>query len=103
VEERKTYPQSIEFNETLYTSILIDQHYKEKHPDISDELILAMLNLVIHKSKHDPESEADHSGFQYFRIEPIEFQDNPYRLILVTCRGENFLGVVNAFRVEKKK
>ena len=103
MEERKTYPQTIEFNETLYTCIVIDQHYKEKHPDISDELILGMLELVIHESKHDPESDADENGFQYFRIEPVEFQGKPYRLILMTCKGEDFLGVVNAFRVESKK
>jgi len=103
VEDRKPYAQSIEFNGIVFSSIVIDQHYKEKHPDISDELILGMLELEIYGRKFDPEDDADVDGFQYFVIDPVEFQGNPYRLILTTCSTEDYLGVVNAFRVEKKK
>ncbi len=101
--DRKEYPNKIEFNGSVLTKVVIDQHYKEKHGDINDELILGMLELLVDAGQFDPEDEADECGFQYFKIEPLEFQGRYYRLILVTCKSEDYLGVVNAFRVEKKK
>ena len=103
MEEHKAYPRTIEFNGTVLTSIVISQHYKAKHADVTDELILGILELLVHGRQFDPEDAADEDGFQYFKIEPLEFQDRPYRLILVTCSTEDYLGVVNAFRVERKK
>ena len=82
---------------------MIDQHYKEKHGDITDRLILDMLGLKVDGTPVDPDGEADADGFQYFKIERLEFQDRHYRLILVTHEAEDFLGVVNVFHVEKKK
>ena len=43
------------------------------------------------------EDEVD--GFQYFTVEPVKFESKPYRVILVLCIHDDFLGVVNAFRV----
>ncbi len=103
MDERKEYAKSIEFNGSVLTKVVIDQHYKEKHGDINDELILGILELVVDGGQFDPEDEADEGGFLYFKIEPLEFQGRHYRMILVICSGEDYLGVVNAFRVEKKK
>lgn len=104
MEERKVYTSTFtEFNGRAHFSVVIDQHYKEKHPEISDALILEMLSFEISGKQFDPEDEADDDGFQYFKIEPVIYQEQPYRLILVTHSTESYLGVVNAFRVEKKK
>lgn len=103
MEERKSYTLSVEFNGAVFIGVEIGQHYKEKHPDISDELILAILEQVVDGKKVDPEGDVDEDGFQYFKIEQLEFEGRWYRMILLTCQGENYLGVVNAFRVEKKK
>lgn len=103
MKERITYPKTIKFNDRLFTEIVIDQHYRNNHPDISDELILSILEKVVSGKTVDPEDEASERGFQYFKIQRLEFEDRWYRLILLTCEGESFLGVVNAFRVEKRK
>ncbi len=103
MDERKEYTKTIDFNGTVLTKIVVSQHYKEKHSDITDELILSMLELKVNGTPVDAEDEANEDGFQYFKIEQLEFQNLYYRLILVTCETEDYLGVVNAFRVEKKK
>ena len=103
MDERNENAKIIEFNGTVVSRVVIDQHYKENHDDISDELILDMLEFKVNGVPVDPDSETDEDGFRYFKIEQLEFQDRYYRMILLTCKNEDFLGVVNAFRVEKKK
>ena len=98
----KTYLTTIQFNGRAFSSVVISQHYKKGHPEMNDEMILALVQLVAGK-QHDPEDTADENGFQYIRIEPLELKDKPYRLVLTTCETEDFWGVINAFRVEKKK
>ena len=46
--------------------------------------------------------EMERNGFQYFRVEPVIFDEKPYRLVLVMYVSDDCLGVVNAFRVERK-
>ena len=45
--------------------------------------------------------EGSYKGFQFYRAE-ILWQRKAYRIILTYCE-EDFLGVVNAFRVKEKK
>ncbi len=40
--------------------------------------------------------------FNYFKIDPLELSGRLYRLILTTNIAVDYLGVINAFRVEKK-
>ena len=98
----KEYVRVIDFNGSTFLRVVISQHYRKKHPEMSDELILRLVELVDGKH-HDPVDEADDDGFQYFKIEPLVLEEKPYRLVLVTCATEDYLGVVNAFRVEIKK
>lgn len=58
-------------------------HYEKKHPDMTDELILELISQL--------------DGTQYFALTTI-WQDKDYRIVLNYCE-EDFLGVVNAFRV----
>jgi len=47
--------------------------------------------------------EAIRGDFEYFRVEPVVFEDKPYRFVFLLCVGEDFLGLVNAFRVRSEK
>jgi hypothetical protein len=41
-------------------------------------------------------------SFQYFVAEPVLRQKQPYRLVLLMCIYDDYLGVINAFRVDRK-
>ena len=77
--------------------MIIDQHYKTSHSaSISDELILKLVKQI------DGQTfpvEAVRGNFQYFTVEPVVLEKKPYRLVLVLCICEDYLGVVNAFRI----
>jgi hypothetical protein len=80
--------------------IIIDQHYKKKHHDVNDEIILELIKTL------DPDdgytiSKQIHQ-FQYFRVEPLFYRGKSYRLILMFDVNEDYLGVINAFRVRTK-
>ena len=45
--EKKTYSLSLETNGYSFQKVEISQHYQEKHSDITDELILELLNRII--------------------------------------------------------
>jgi hypothetical protein len=80
--------------------VIIDQYYKDKHKEVTDEIILDLIR-EIDGENYDIESEK--GGFQYFTVEPVYFKEKPYRLILLLCIHDDFLGVINAFRVQRKK
>ena len=41
--------------------------------------------------------------FEYFTAEPVFKDSAPYRLVMVLCIFEDYLGVINAFRVDRSK
>jgi len=79
---------------------VIDQHYKEKHSEsITDAIILELVKEL------DGEIfpiEIERADFQYFTAEPVFRNEAPYRLILVLYVYDDYLGVVNAFRVDRR-
>lgn len=96
---RTEYKFSLLINNISINKVIIDQHYKENHPEMSDELILKLVkeldggNFPIEDEKGD---------FMYFKAEPVEIDDKPYRIIFLLCQYEDYLGVINAFRVRRK-
>lgn len=44
----------------------------------------------------------ERDGFEYFTVEPVELESRPYRLVLLLYVHDDFLGVVNAFRVRRE-
>ncbi len=64
---------------------------------MSDELILRLVKLL-DGGEFDLKSESD--GYKYF-VEVVLLKDRSYRIILTHC-DEDYLGVVNAFRVKGK-
>lgn len=91
------YPLKLTVNGRSVTRVLIDQHYKVKHPELSDPVIL---DLVLELDGKFLDVAAVRGSFEYFRAEPVVLDDKPYRVVFLLCIGEDFLGVVNAFRVK---
>ena len=97
---RKEYFLEITINNRNLSKVVIDQHYQLNHPEMSDDLILELVKSI---NKEIFEIESETNGFQYFRAEPVMYEEKPYRLILLLCLHDNLLGVVNAFRVKRGK
>lgn len=97
-EERREYLMKMIFNKRSFNRIIIDSHYEEKHPEIDDELILEIIKLLDGKVI-DVAHESD--GFKYFAHE-LYYLEKPYRIVL-TYTDEDFLGVINTFRVKEIK
>ncbi len=86
------------FNDKSIQRVLIDQHYRENHSEsINDELILELVKSL--DGGNFPIEDEDELGFQYFRVEPVMYKEKAYRVVLVLYIHDDFLGVVNAFRV----
>jgi hypothetical protein len=94
---RNEYQKSLIFNNRIINTIIIDQHYKISHPEITDELILSLID-VISGERFDPESVK--GEFEYYKVDPLYYLDKPYRLIFLLCLSDDYLGVINAFRVK---
>jgi|GEM_PF-930231 len=92
------YPLDLNINGRLLRHLLISHQYRSKHPDMSDEIIVDLAR-TLDGQRFDIEAERD--GFEYFKAEPVYRNDRPYRLVLVICATNDYLGVVNAFRVKK--
>jgi hypothetical protein len=97
--KRNEYPIRIWINSQRYDRVIIDQHYREKHSEsIDDKLILELVG------KLDGELvriEGVRGQFQY-STEVVMLNERFYRLVLVIDIFENFLGVINAFRVDRR-
>ena len=76
-EKRNIYSLSLEVNNQSFSQIDISQHYQEKHPDISDELILELLKLFVDKKEIQP----DKLTSDYFVLERIIYKDKKYKLV----------------------
>jgi len=95
VAQRAEYPLKLLINGKHLSRVIIDQHYKSKHPDITDELILKLVKTL---NNGDFEIDIKRGHYEYFAVEPVYLSRKSYRLVLLLCVGESFLGVVNAFR-----
>ena len=98
--KRVVYQVFMQFNGLKISEVVIDQHYKFKHPDMSDDLILKLVSQLNGLSLNCDKTRDD---FSYFVEEPVYWENKPYRLVVVLEKNQNYLGVVNAFRVKEKK
>lgn len=97
---REEYPVSIVLSGRHFRRIIIDPHYKEKHPELTDLLIVKLVRQLAGEDF----MITDRKGiYRYFRAEPVLHAGKPYRLVMVTAENDDFIGVVNAFRVKKKR
>lgn len=97
---RPDYALKLVINGRRLNRVIVDQHYKKKHAlSINDQLILELVKEL------DGETftiEEEHGEFQYFTVEPVMRDNKSYRLVLLICVSENYLGVVNAFRTDRR-
>lgn len=98
--QRNEYELHIEINGRKLTRIVIDQHYLMNHAEsISDQLILDLVKSIDGETF---EIDSVKGQFQYFVAEPVVNNDRPYRLVMLMCIYDDYLGVINAFRVDRK-
>ena len=97
---RNEYSLTIRINGRKLSRIVIDKHYAEKHSESVDDQTI--LDLVKTLDGEDFLFESEHGDFQYFTAEPVFKSDAPYRLIMVLCIHDDYLGVINVFRVDRR-
>ena len=99
--KRHEYPLLVHINGLTLTRVVIDQHYAEKHIEsVNDQIILDLVKSI---DGEDFLIESERGDFQYFSAEPVFQNDEPFRLVMLLCIHDDYLGVVNVFRVERKK
>lgn len=98
--ERNEYPLNLVINHNRIKRVIIDQHYKDKHPSVTDEIILDLVRTL---DGEDFPVESERGEYQYFAVEPVYQNERPYRLVMLLCNFEDYLGVINAFRVDRRK
>jgi len=99
VTKRAEYPLKLWLNGREFRRVLIDPHYREKHGELTDLLILRLLASL--DGEDLPLGDFD-QGFEYVEVEPVIASGKPYRLILALPDVDDFVGVVNCFRVRHK-
>ena len=98
--KRNEYPLKLRINGRQLSRVIIDQHYQLNHPEINDDLILKLVgeledgHFLIEEKKGE---------FEYFTVGPVIYKERPYKLILLLCVCDDFLGVINAFRIKVRR
>jgi hypothetical protein len=97
VSERPEYPLKIIINGRNLNRVVIDQHYRLKHGQSMDDEIILDLVKTLDGKKFPPDRIQGEN--EYFTVEPVYRLEKPYRVVLVLCLTDDYLGVVNAFRI----
>jgi hypothetical protein len=99
---RVKYDLLLRFEDIDINEVIIDQHYTEKHFDVSDWIILELVKHLNHREV-DIKSKTNNDLYSYFVAEPLFHNNKPYRLVFLIEAGQNYIGVINAFRIKEKK
>ena len=92
---RGSYGIDIVVNGQRIKEVIIDPHYKEKHPDITDEIIC---RLVLALNGKEFAHEMIRDGFRFYMLDRIPLDRKLYRLVWCVQDGFIYIGVINAFR-----
>lgn len=86
-------------NEQTFTRVIIDSHV-DKHADhINDELIIQLIYRLRARSFIPVRSSKE---FEYF-VTRVSWMSANYKLVWVTQRNQDFIGVITAFRDRRMK
>ena len=97
--DRPEYRLKTTLNGRHLNRVVIDQHYRLKHGDtVNDEIILDLIKTLDGRKLLPEKVQGDN---EYFTIEPVCREEKPYRMVLVLCLADDYLGVVNVFRVDR--
>ena len=92
--------ESIMINDAVINLVVIDDHYMMKHSDhISDELILDLVKLL---NGIDQQPDRSTNGFSYF-VNLLTLNEKQYRLIWLMEDHRLYVGVINAYRDDRKE
>lgn len=98
-ETRTEYSLEITINNINISTVIIDQHYLERHVDsITDGLILQLVKLLDGQSFKPDDVDGEFKYFKNFLI----YQNKRYKLIWTLEDNHFYVGVVNAHRSEQK-
>jgi len=67
------------FNKRKISKVTITDHYQQEHPEITNELILSLLQFKLNREKREPRKKHDKRNI--FAEERISYQGKKYRLI----------------------
>ena len=91
---------AIEVNGLNIAKVIIDSHYEERHSEhINDELILNLVKRLDGR-REIPESQ-DNEGYSYF-VTMLHYESKQFRLIWLLEDGAIYIGVINAYRDDRK-
>ena len=93
---RRIYKVSLIVNECFINQIVIDSHYELKHSESINDQIILNLVLLLNNTYVHPVSVKDE--YSYFVTEMI-LATKSYRLVWLYERLENYIGIINAYRV----
>ncbi len=93
--KRRAYRLSLTVNGRRISEVVIDPHYENKHADISDDLILELVQTLDGKEFQRDERDGE---WEFFMLDRMEYQGKQYRLIWRLRDRSRFLGVINCFR-----
>lgn len=94
---REVHRLNLTINKKNINKVIIDEHYKEKHPDIKVETILKLVKLLDGKRYTGGKT----GPFSYFKSE-MELKQKLYRLVWMLEDDKLYVGVVNVFRINKR-
>jgi hypothetical protein len=93
---RREYYVNLFVNGQQISRVVIDPHFEEKHAGtITDDIILGLVKLIDGKDT-DPDDED--LPYFYFTSDKLEFNGKPYKLVWLLEVGQDYIGVVNAYR-----
>jgi hypothetical protein len=94
---RREYAIQLNINNRVFTKVVIDPHYEDKHADsVSDEIIINLVKQL--DGRIFLPKSVDGEGYQYFTNDHLELNGKLYKLIWLLHDHEIYIGVVNAYR-----
>lgn len=93
--ERRRYAVLLVVNGRKILEVIIDPHYEERHPDISDDLILKLVRRLS-GSNFSSKSRTNH--WTYYSHDQVDEDGKKYRLVWCLEDGSSFLGIINCYR-----
>jgi hypothetical protein len=86
-------------NKRIIHSVVIDSHYEENHGDhLDDQLILRLVSKLDGRLEAPEDRDED---FAYF-VTLLELSSKQYRLVWLLEANSIYLGVLNAYRDDRK-
>jgi len=100
--DRREYQiDPIRINKILVSKVVVDSHYEEKHSEyINDDLILELVKSLDGRIEV-PQTE-DEEGYSYFSTLLVHLEKQ-YRLVWLLENDEIYVGVINAYRDNRKE